>query len=61
MINMAGKLPGKSSDDKRKKMSAAITTVVVVAPADTKEIMDTEVTDEDSADEAEEIITTTII
>jgi hypothetical protein len=36
-----------------KIMSAIITTVVAVAAADVKEIMDAEVADEDTADEAE--------
>jgi hypothetical protein len=42
-------------------MSAAITKVVAIAAADAKDIMDAEVPDEDAADEAEEIMTTTII
>jgi hypothetical protein len=41
-------------------MRATLTTVVVVAAADASEIMDVEVADEDAADEADEIMTTTI-
>jgi hypothetical protein len=44
-----------------KIMSATNKTVVVVAAVDAWEIMDAEVTDEDAADEADEIMTTAII
>jgi hypothetical protein len=46
-----------------KIMSATITTVVAVAAANAKEIIDTEVADEDDGaeDAADEIMTTTII
>jgi hypothetical protein len=44
-----------------KIMSATITTVVVVAAVDTKEITDVAVADKDVVDEADKIMTTTII
>jgi hypothetical protein len=64
MIKIAGKVPGKSRNGKRKIMSATITTMMVVTVADTKEIMDVKVADEntgDAADKADEITTTMFI
>jgi hypothetical protein len=61
MIKMVGKLTGKSSNSKPKNNERNNHNIGGSTKVDAKEMMDTEVVDEDAVDETVEIMTTTII